>query len=295
MRRLASLTTGLVAVAALGSELSGSPALSELETVLERAGAQVERYLARAQSIVCLEVVHLQPLTSGWSSHGLGRTVESEMRLSWRPDEGGNASTEAQTLRQLLRVNGGPPRKDDHNNCTAPEQQTSEPHPLSLLLPTERRDHHFTLAGQTSMDGRAATMVDYRELRPASVESSMVEGKDDCVSFNVEGGLRGRIWIDALTHEVLRIDQRLGSMVEIPVPAKARRLPHAPRTWTMERWDSSIRFKRVTFANPPETLVLPDELTSVRITRGSGMPRLRTVTRYKNYQRFLTNGRVVGE
>jgi hypothetical protein len=56
-----------------------------------------------------------------------------------------------------------------------------------------------------------------------------------------------------------------------------------------------MRFKRVTFENPQETLVLPESLTSIRITRGSGMPRLRTQTQYKNYKRFLTNGRVVGE
>jgi hypothetical protein len=123
----------------------------------------------------------------------------------------------------------------------------------------------------------------------------MIEGRDDCVSFNVEGGMRGRLWIDAETHDVMRLDQRLSGMVEVPVPRKARRDARSPLSWTMERWDTSIRFKRVTFENPQETLVLPEELTSMRIMRGSAMPRLRTTTRYKDYQRFLTSGRVVGE
>ncbi len=292
MRRLA-LAACLVAAVGLSADTSGTEAL--LETVLQRAGEQVERFLARAQSIVCLEVVQLQPMNAAWGPNGFGRTVESELRLSWQPDADGRLSIEAHMLRQLLRVNGHTPRKDDWNNCTAPEQQTQEPHVLSLLLSSERADYEFTLAGQTSIDHRTVTMIDYRVLRKASVESSMIEGRDDCVSFNLEGGLQGRIWIDAETHDVLRLDQRLSGMVEIPLPKKARARATNPMSWTMERWDTSIRFKRVTFDNPTETLVLPESLTSIRITRGSGVPRLRTTTHYKNYQRFLTNGRVVGD
>ena len=266
-----------------------------LAMVLQRAGEQVERYFARAQSIVCLEVVHLQPLTSSWSNQGLGRTVESELRLSWAPGADGAPSTEAQALRQLLRVNGNKPRTDDWNNCTAPEQQTQEPHPLSLLLPSQRADYQFTLAGNARVDRRAAIMVNYRLVKDVSVESRMVEGKEDCVSFELEGGMRGRVWIDADSYDVLRLDQGLRGMVEIPLPKAATRRASSPSSWTMERWDTSITFKRVAFTNPDETLVLPASLSSMRITRGSALPRLRTTTDYTKYQRFLTGGRVVGE
>ncbi len=288
------------AIAAIGlvsavSVAAAQPRLSiDLPAVLERAGERVERYFARAVSIVCLEVVHLQPLGPDWSQRGFGRTVESELRLSWEPGADGSASTEAQTLRQLLRVNGHPPRTDDWDNCTAPEQQTTEPHLLSLLLPRERSEYRFTVAGQGRVDRRAAIMLDYRFVKDAAVKSSMVEGRDDCVSFDVDGGLRGRIWIDAETFDVLRLDQALSSMVEIPLPNTARRLTGSPVAWTMERWDTSVHFKPVAFTNPDETLVLPSTLYSTRITRGSATPRLRTTTDYKNYQRFLTAGRVVG-
>jgi hypothetical protein len=63
----------------------------------------------------------------------------------------------------------------------------------------------------------------------------------------------------------------------------------------MERWDSSIRFKPVSFTEPDETLVLPVSISTLRITRGSGTPRLRTTTSYSSYKRFLTGGRVVKE
>ena len=203
--------------------------------------------------------------------------------------------TEAQTLRQLLKVNGSPPRRNDWRNCTTPEQETKETQPLSMLLSAERSKYAFTMAGRTTIDRRGAIMIDYRLLKEATVDSRMVEGRDDCISFNVEGGMRGRIWVDVETHDVLRLDQRLAGMVEIPVPRAARRQPHAPPTWTLERWDTSIRFRPVTFANPDETLLLPESQSSVRITRGSGSPRLRTLTNYTNYKRFVTAGRVVGE
>jgi hypothetical protein len=61
----------------------------------------------------------------------------------------------------------------------------------------------------------------------------------------------------------------------------------------MERWDTSIRFKRVAFDNPEETLVLPVNATSFQITRGAGTPRLRTSTQYLSYRRFMTAGRIL--
>ena len=291
MRRLA-----LAISLAAGVQLSADQAdpAGQLADLLQRAGARVEQYFARAQSILCLEIVQLQPLSATWASQGFWRTVESELRLMWQPGGDGKPSTEAQTLRQLVRVNGKAPRKDDWNNCTAPEQQTSEPQALSLLLPSERAEYQFKLAGTERIDRRDAILVDYRLVKRAEIESRMVEGREDCVSFNLEGGMQGRLWIDAETHDVLRLDQRLSTLVDIPLPEKARRQPNTDSSWTLERWDTTIRFKPVTFANPDETLVLPESQSSIRVTRGSGSPRLRTMTTYKNYQRFVTGARVVG-
>ena len=56
--------------------------------------------------------------------------------------------------------------------------------------------------------------------------------------------MRGRLWIDAETYDVLRLDQGLFGQVDMPLPRRA--------LWTMERWDTSIRFKPVTFSNPDD-------------------------------------------
>jgi hypothetical protein len=291
MHRLV-LVMSCVAAGVVVTAASPDTSLS-LSAVLQRAGERVEQFFTRAQSLLCLEIVQLQPLNAGWGSEGFARTVESELRLSWSPEPDGTPATEAQTLRQLLRVNGHQPRKNDSRSCTTPEQQAEEQQPLSLLLPAQRSDYAFTMAGIEDVDRRRAIMIDYRLLRKPTAVSKMVDGRDDCISFDIDGGMRGRLWIDAETHDVLRLDQRLSGMVEIPLPREARRT--ALRSWTMERWDTSIRFKRVTFNNPEETLMLPDSLSSIQIVRGAGTPRLRTSIQYRNYQRFLTTGRIVGE
>lgn len=265
----------------------------DLEGVLERAGARVAEYFARAQSIVCLEKVALQKLSLGFSADGPARFVESELRLSWEPSSDDPMPREARTLRQVLRVNGHPPRQKDGYNCTTPEQEDSEEQPLSMLLPESRARLTFAYDGRDVIDGRGAVVITFREkkLKP-TVDVSLVEDNENCISFNIDGGTRGKLWIDAETNDVLRLDRSLSGLVDIPLPRKAQR-HGASHEWTMERWDSSIRFKPVKFDDPSETLILPVSSSTLQITRGSGTPRLRTNTQYTSYRRFMTGARVV--
>jgi hypothetical protein len=274
---------------------SASASAIDLTTTLARAGDRVEQFFTRAQSLICTEIVSMQPLNSGFTTDGFARTVESELRLSWDPGIDGAPATEAQTLRQVVKVNGRPPRHDDRNNCTTPEQQETEIQPLSMLLPEQRTSYAFSLAGTGRVDGRAAVLIDFRELAPTTSEVRMVDGKEDCISYTVQGGGRGRLWVDLETSDVLRLDQRLSGLVDLRLPREITRRPGASTFWTLERSDTTIRFRRVPFTDPEESLVLPFSSTTLRIVRGSGSPRLRTETRYSGYRRFLTGGRIVGD
>ena len=164
--------------------------------------------------------------------------------------------------------------------------------PLSILLPGQRPDYTFTLEKHEVLDGRNAIVLAYRENKKPTVDVSLVEGKEDCVSFEIDGGMRGKIWIDAETHDVLRLDKTLSGLVEIPLPNLIVRRSGRLH-WTMERWDESTRFKRVTFQDPEESMVLPVSTTTLQIMRGAGTPRLRTATQYLSYRRFITGARVV--
>jgi hypothetical protein len=268
-------------------------AADDLTTILSRAGARVEEFFTRAQRIVCLEVVELQPLAATLTPQGFGRTVVSELRLTWEPGVTG-AATEAQTRRQVLAVNGRPPRRNDRDTCTSPEQQEEETQPLSMLLPSQRAKYSFSPAGTTRMAGRDATVVDFRELGTVWSEVRLVEGVEDCISYDVKGGQRGRLWIDRETSDVLRMDQSLPGMVDLRMPPRLTRRMGASAYMTLERSDTTIRFGRVTFSDPDETIVLPLESTEMRVVRNGGTPRLRTTTRYTDYKRFLTDGRLLG-
>ena len=282
-----------LAVLALGATLSAEQRGSfDVAGVLERAGVRVTEYFARAQAIVCLEKVSLQRLGAGFGADGPARHVESELRLTWEPTPENPTPKEAKTIRQVVRVNGGTPRKKDYNNCTTPEQNTEEEQPLSILLPQQRGDYTFTANGFAKIDGRDAMVVAFREVKRPTVDVSLVADNEDCISFDIEGGMQGKIWIDAETHDVLRLDRVLSGLIEIPLPKKAARRGGSS-FWTMERWDSSIRFKRVSFDDPQETLILPVSSTTLQVTRGSGTPRLRTSTRYLSYRRFMTGARIV--
>lgn len=293
MIRPAAATASLViAVGVCVSASAQRIHLIDLEGLLEQAGARVSEYFARAQSIVCLEKVSLQKLNFGFSSDGPARFVESELRLSWEPSPEDPTPREARTLRQVLRVNGHPPRKKDWNNCTTPEQQDSEVQPLSILLPDSRLELSFAHGGRGVVDGRDAVIVTFREKARPKVDVSLVEDNENCISFDIDGGMQGKIWIDAETSDVLRLDRSLTGLVDIPLPRQAQKFG-VNHIWTMERWDSSIRFKPVRFDEPDETLILPVESSTLQITRGAGTPRLRTMTKYTSYRRFMTAGRIV--
>jgi hypothetical protein len=293
--KVSSAVALLLLASIVGQRVNAQSSGGELNDVLARSGDRVQAFFSRAQSIVCTETVILQPLNSSLAADGFSRTVQSELRVSWDPTAVGEAITEAHTRRHVLKVNGRPPRERDHRSCTTPEQTDTETQPLSMLLAAQRARFDFSAAGRTRIDGRAAIMVDFREVASVAVDVRAVEGLDDCISYDVTGGQRGRVWIDAETYDVLRLDQRLAGMIELRLPRVLTRRPGSDPFMTLERSDTSMRFDRVSFTQPDESLVLPSETSELRIVRGAGAPRLRTITRYSDYKRFLTGSRVVGD
>ena len=285
-----------LACAVAGGTVATAQDAPELEATLARAAERVAEFFTRAQSLVVTEQVYVQPLSYGLSGDGPGRSIESELRLTWTPGADGDGATEAQTLRLVHKVNGRKPRANDRNNCTTPEQHDTETQVLSMLLPSQRDDYVWTLAGRGKIDGRAAILLDFREKQAIAVtDVHVLDNNDDCISYNIEGGMRGRVWVDAESYDVLRMDHRLGGQVEVKLPRRLQDRAGVNPIWTVERHDTTYRFKRVRFENPEETLVLPVSSNSIRFTRGAGTPRTRVTTEYKQYRRFITGGRLISE
>lgn len=293
--RLAGVSVAAIWLATFAAVRAQTTSSIDLETTLQRAGERVEEFFARAQTIVSTETVRLQPLDSGLSPAGFARTVESELRLTWASmGENAEPSVDALVERRVLRVNGRPPRNKGDDSCTVPEQRTTQTQPLSMLLPRQRNDYTFALAGTGRAEQRSAILVSFKEVAKVTVSTHVEPSNPDCVGFDVSGGMRGRVWIDAETYDVLRLDQQLTGLVDVKLPREVLNRPVGTNVWTLERLDTTLRFKPIAFRDPDEVLVLPVTATELSVLRADGIRRLRTTTQYSQYLRMVTGGRLVG-
>src|SRR5262245_31091402 len=127
-RRTRRIGVGLVALALLAIPPAGRAAAPDIEPILSSVGARVQQYFLRAQSLIAVETVWLQPIgvDFGASRESRPKRLVYELRLSWEPTEVGE-SPEANIVRKLLTVNGWPPRPNDEPGCMDPQPVSPEP------------------------------------------------------------------------------------------------------------------------------------------------------------------------
>jgi hypothetical protein len=285
LRMLAVLLTPVAIVA--GAQSTDTP---DLPTLLARVGASVERYYTRAQSIICLETVRLQSLGYDLISDlAPARQLTYELRVAWE-DAAGGQTPEATVQRVLLKVGNRPPRPKDKPECLDPS--TVSPDTLEMLLPAKQSDYTFVRAGTARLKGRRALLLDYKSRQSGAVSATPHEDREDCWRVDMPGRTKGRVWIDADTSDVLRLDEHLVGMVDLTLPAD-RKQRRGPLPVVFERLDSSIVFGPVTFNDPDETIVLPVSVETITVVRNAGVPRMRKSQMFSNYRRFITGGRIV--
>ena len=273
---------------------SGAPqAEPDLAALLEAVANRVTTYYHRAQSVVCTETSTVQPIDRQWSVQGFARTVESELRLELEAG-GGDALPDGRIIRDIRRVNGRLPRESDQksrNSCTDPNSLS--PEPLAFLLRPQRDAYRFTSVRSGRERHRPALIIDFTSLdrtsRPELIEDE--RGRDDCFDWKGPLATRGRVWVDAQTYDVLRIDRGLAGPVDVRVPSLLQRRYRFDPFVIIDRDDVSMRFKPVAFENPDEVLLLPETIESITILR-SGLQSTRRTERFSGYRRFLTGARI---
>jgi len=288
MKRLA-----IAALVAAGSTVS---AQADLQTTLQRIGDSVRRYYGRAQSIICMERVVVQQIGSDLSPQGFARTIDYELRVEWQAGLDG-APFDATVHRVIRKVNGRAPRPGDEPKCLDP--RSISPEPLAFLLPGKREDYRFSLGRPGRDRSRQLVTLDY-ESRPegpvppeAVATKSDQQGKDeDCLSFSFPVDLKGRVWLDPETHDIVRVDQSLKHGFEVRIPPKVSHSGTADR-FVVSRYDSSVRYRPVTFLEPEETILLPESISEVMVVTGGSRAGKRITQTYTDYKRFITGGRVV--
>ena len=278
----------------LGAHLVGGAPVSaqsggerDVEAVLQRIQASVEHFYSRTLNVLADVRVRVRPMARDFRSTGRRRSLLYEMRVEWA--EGTDTiAPEPVVRRRLLEANGRPAEPEDEPECADPEPFSEEP--LAIFLPAKRKDYVFTWAGRDREAGRETDVLEYR-LRLH--EAPTIEWEGHCVNVDLPGHTRGRVWADAENGDVLRVDERMSGMFDFRVPREQRRWS-VPSTMTLESADSTVRYRRVAFSDPDETLLLPSSMESMTVWRNAGVTRQFITHEISNYRRFVTGARVIG-
>jgi hypothetical protein len=297
-RQHASLRFVLVTAALVGSgwvgRASGPTNRQDIAAVVAHVGERVAAYYQRAQQLICLERSTVVPIASDWATAGFARTVDSELRIELDAADG-EALPDPRITRNIRRINGREPRDrdlTDRSGCTDPNPLS--PEPLAFLLPAHRDEYSFDSLREGRERDRAALVIDFasaqRKSRPELIEDE--RGHDDCFDWKGPIAIAGRLWVDATTHDVLRLDRHLVGPTDVRVPQPLQqRYQFAP--WlTLDRDDLTLRYKEVAFSNPDETVLLPESIESMTVFR-SGLQSIRTSQGFSDYRRFLTDSRII--
>jgi hypothetical protein len=241
---------------------------------------------------MCLEKVTAQAISNDLSGSGFARVLEYDLRVELASIDDPDGA-EANFVRELKKINGRVPRPrdvNDRNSCLDPNPLT--PEPLSFLLARNRAEYLFTWAGFGKGKDQNTIMIDYRPRqvdKPEFIEDE--RGREDCFQLSLPVERQGRVYVDAQSFDVVKIEQHLKSRVEVRVPLKQQRVKNLPDWIVVDRFDWVIRYKPVSFQDPDETLLLPASSEQVAVLRGAQSNRKTQV--FSGYRRFLTAGRVV--
>ncbi|MEP7306378.1 MAG: hypothetical protein ABJA98_12745 [Acidobacteriota bacterium] len=280
-----ALSLAAMAIAAAQAPLNA-------EELLDRVGARVAEFYKRARNVICIERSTVQRVDVNLSPVGFVRTVESGLHFEADNDQDPG---EVAIVRQVRKVNGRIPRdsdKKDRAGCTDPNPLSSEP--LAFLLPAHRSEYQFKTAGIAKDRSRITLMIDFASLDRVS-NAELIEdpsGHDDCFDWSGHLASRGRIWVDASTYDVVRVERGLRGPVDLKVPALIQRRQSLASWVVIVRDDVTIRYKTVAFNNPEEVLLLPESIDSLTVVRG-GLESTRRNQTFSEYKRFVTGARVL--
>ena len=265
----------------------------DIDAVLNRVGARIAEFYKRAQNVVCLEKTTVQPVGRDFSPHGFARVTEYELHVE--TDAEGDELAEARVVRELVRVNGKPPREKDRKDragCTDANPLSTEP--LSFLLPAHRSEYTFVSGGVGKGKDARTLIIEFTSGKPEG-KGEIAEdprGHEDCFTWSLPVVLKGRVWVDADTYQVIRVEQRMAGMADLSVSTKLQRKHNLDRNVVVERHDTTIRYKTIPFRDPDEAMILPESIDTLIVVRG-GLESIRSRQTFTDYRRFLTGGRVV--
>lgn len=265
------------------------PPDEKLARILERAGEAVAKYQAGLFHITFTETLRDEELrkdmTPKKSKEFVFETVVLREALSEGEDD-----FYPKSLRRLKTVDGKPFKPGRRAPWYGHNVQS-----LGFLLPKYRSRYEFTLEGEEQVAGRAAHRI--RALQPGQPPPRVEWNRrllGAWMSFRALAPTYVIVWLDAENFEVLRLETHLVAPFEFDSPrafgafGPSRHIRYANQ-------DYAVTFRRQTFKDPEQTLLVPDTAEWLYVMEGAKHPRLRATIRFTNYQRFRSDVKVIEE
>lgn len=291
---LALVLGACVAARAQGEAAAPTPpptatADEKLARILERAGEAVAKYQAGLFHITFTETLSDEELgedmTPKKSKEFVFETVVLREELSADEDD-----FYPRSIRRLKSVDGKPAKGGRRVPWYGYNIQS-----LGMLLPKHRSLYEFTLEAEERTGGRAAYRI--RALRPGQ-PPPQVDWRRRMMgmgmSFRALAPVYSLVWVDAENFDVLRYEQHLVAPFEFDSP-RAFGAFGPSRHIRYTRQDYAVTFRRQTFKDPEQTLLVPDAAEWLFVMEGAKHPRLRAGIRFTNYQRFRSDVKVLEE
>ena len=261
---------------------------ARLESILARVGQSVERYHGGLFSVRFTETLVSEELKEDFTPKRSRLFVYDGLLLR-EELSAAEGDYVAATSRRLRSVDGKPRRKGD-----AADEVSAQDEYLNILLPKWQKLYQFTLEGEETFAGRKAFRIGV--VRPGEGEPRVEwEG----TKFRVLAPTKTMVWVDAESFDVMQMETKLVEPFEFQSPPQFRVGPLGSFGPTSrlryEREESRVRFGRVQFKDPEQTLLLPLTAEWLRVIRGASRPRVRTRVTYSDYRRFVSGVKVVEE
>jgi hypothetical protein len=286
---LLALALALCAFAsARAQEAKGETAKDErLERILERAGEAVARYQSGLFHIAFTETLRDEELTKEMTPKKSKEFVFDTVVLR-EPLSADEEDFYPKSVRRLKSVDGRPAKSNRGVPGYGYNVQS-----LALLRPQHRARFDFTLEGEEAVGGRAAFRV--RALQPGQPPPTVDWGRRVlglAMRFRVLAPTYVLLWIDKESFDVLRMESHLVEPFEFDSPRAFG--PVGPsRRLRFTNLDYAVTFRRQTFKDPEQTVLVPDTAEWTRVTEGASKPRIRVTVRFSDYRRFRSDVKVV--
>ena len=282
-----ALMLGACSAARAQGEAAMPPVDEKLARILERAGEAVAKYQTGLFHITFTETLRDEELnkdmTPKRSKEYVFETVVLREALSEDEED-----FYPKSLRRLKAVDGKPAKQGRKVPWYGYNVQS-----LALLLPKFRGRYEFTLEGEERVGARPAYRI--RALQPGQPPPK-VEWRRRFMgvgmSFRALAPIYCLIWVDAENYDVLRFETHLVEPFEFDSPrafgafGPSRRINYA-------RQDYAVTFRRHTFKDPEQTLLVPDTAEWFYLMEGGKHPRLRATISFANYQRYRSDVKVL--